>query len=89
MYCRDTADAATAHLAALPNLKTCYAGQTHTTDRSLGILSAMASPERITLSACADVTNGGVAMLATHPRLRVTLDVLGAIPGRVQVNFEL
>ena len=35
MYCRDTTDAATEHIAGLSKLKTYYAGQTKITDRSL------------------------------------------------------
>src|SRR5947208_12257628 len=70
MYCRDTGDAATAHLAGLPRLKTYYAGQTRITDRSLEILSGMRSLERLVFSACAGVTNRGIAQLAALPRLR-------------------
>ena len=45
MYCRDTTDAATEHIAGLSKLKTYYAGQTKITDRSLEILSRMPSLE--------------------------------------------
>ncbi|MGH9833550.1 MAG: hypothetical protein ACRD9Y_11070, partial [Blastocatellia bacterium] len=41
MYCRDTGDAATEHIAGLSKLKTYYAGATKITDRSLEILGRM------------------------------------------------
>ncbi len=97
MYCRDTGDAATAHLAGLPRLKTYYAGQTHITDRSLEILSKMETLERIILSACPALTNAGIAKLASLPRLSelgleylagISRDVLGSVPARVRVTFE-
>jgi hypothetical protein len=46
MYCRDTGDVATGHLAGL-SLKTYYTGKTKITDRSLGILGRMRSLERL------------------------------------------
>jgi hypothetical protein len=97
MGCRDTGDAATAHLAGLRNLQTYYAGGTQITDRSLEILVRITSLERLVFSACGGVTNGGIAMLAALPQLRelsleympgVTREVMNAIPGGVQVNFE-
>jgi hypothetical protein len=97
MYCRDTGDAATGHLAGLPHLKTYYAGQTRITDRSLEILSRMPSLERLVFSACAGVTNAGVALLAALPRLRelglevmprLTRDAVTSFPAHVRVNFE-
>jgi hypothetical protein len=97
MGCRDTGDAATARLSELKLLKTYYAGGTLITDRSLEILSGMASLERLVFSACGSVTNAGIAMLARLPRLRelsleympqVTRAALASIPHSVQVNFE-
>lgn len=97
MYCRETGDAATAHLAGLTHLKTYYAGQTRITDRSLEILSRMTSLERLTFSACAGVTNAGVALLAALPRLRelglevmprLTRNAVTSFPAHVRVNFE-
>ena len=80
MYCRDTGDEATAHIAALC-LKSYYAGQTRITDRGLRILSGMRSLRRITLSSCAGVTPAGVAALAALPDLReLTLEAMPAIP---------
>ena len=75
MYCRDTTDAATEHIAGLSKLKTYYAGQTKITDRSLEILARMPSLEKIELWNCAGITNCGVALLAALPRLReITID---------------
>ena len=60
MYCRDTTDAATEHIAGLSKLKTYYAGQTKITDRSLEILSHMPSLEKLEFWNCAGITNAGV-----------------------------
>ena len=70
MYCRDTGDIATEHIAGLRRLKTYYAGRTEITDRSLEILSAITSLERITFHACAGITDAGLAKLTVLPRLR-------------------
>ena len=81
MYCRDTTDAATEHIAGLPRLKVYYAGKTLITDRSLEILSGMTTLEKITLWETAGVTAAGVARLAELPRLReLTLDGMPQIP---------
>lgn len=97
MYCRDTGDAATGHLARLPRLKTYYAGQTRITDRSLELLGGMQSLERLSLEACAGVTNAGIAFLATLPRLQelslalmsgVTREAIASFPAHVRVSFE-
>jgi hypothetical protein len=69
MYCRDTGDAATAHIAGL-RLKTYYAGVTKITDRSLEILSRMTSLEHVNLHHCQGVTDTGVLGLAALPNLR-------------------
>jgi hypothetical protein len=79
MYCRDTGDAATGHIAAL-SLKTYYAGMTRITDRSLEILAHMESLERLEFWQCARITTAGIAHLATLPRLReITLDGLPGV----------
>jgi hypothetical protein len=70
MYCRDTGDVATGHIAGLSQLRTYYAGKTRITDRSLAVLGRMHSLERITLWATASVTDAGIAALAGLPRLR-------------------
>ena len=47
MYCRDTGDVATEHIAGLSRLKHYYAGKTQITDRSLEILGGMTSLEEV------------------------------------------
>ncbi|HEV8148355.1 MAG TPA: hypothetical protein VGP79_18325 [Bryobacteraceae bacterium] len=79
MYCRDTGDAATEHLAGLTKLKTYYAGKTKITDRSLEILGELDSLEKLEFWECAGITNVGVAHLAGLPRLREI--EFGASPG--------
>lgn len=82
MYCRESGDAATAHIAGLA-LKYYYAGLTQITDRSLEILGRMDSLEQIDLYECNGITDAGIAFLAKLPRLReVNLD---SLPG---VTFE-
>jgi hypothetical protein len=97
MYCRDTGDAATGHIAGLKHLKTYYAGSSRITDRSLEILSGMGSLEHLTFSACLGVSNAGIRMLAALPHLRelsleympgLTRQALASIPDRIRVNFE-
>jgi hypothetical protein len=69
MYCRDTGDRATEHIAGL-RLRSYYAGLTMITDRSLELLSRMPSLERITLHHCKGITDRGVGLLAALPALR-------------------
>lgn len=95
MYCRDTGDEATRHIAGL-KLRTYYAGKTKITDASLEILARMESLEEIELWETAGVTNRGVAALAALPKLR-KLDIGGAphvtragvagFPSRVKVDI--
>ena len=70
MYCRDTGDAATEHIAGLSRLKHYYAGQTLITDRSLEILGGMPSLERSSCRRAPASAMPGVALLAGLPRLR-------------------
>jgi len=97
MYCRETGDAATEHLADLTKLQAYYAGMTRITDRSLEMLGRMTSLERLEFWQCAAITNAGVAHLAQLPRLReigldglpgVTRDVVAVFPTRVRVNYS-
>jgi hypothetical protein len=69
MYCRDTGDRATEHVAGL-RLKTYYAGLTQMSDRSLAILSRMSTLEKVQLHHCHGVTDAGVRLLAALPGLR-------------------
>jgi hypothetical protein len=95
MYCRDTTDAATEHIASL-SLTSYYAGLTQITDRSLEILGRMTSLEEIELYECLQVTDAGVAQLAALPKLRearcsgmphVTFAGMRVLPKRVQVRY--
>ena len=98
MYCRDTTDAATEHIAGLTKLKTYYAGQTKITDRSLEILSRMPSLESLEFWNCRGITNAGVALLASLPRLReisvdgcrqVTPDAVTVFPAHVRARYTV
>jgi hypothetical protein len=96
MYCRNTTDVATTHIAALRKLKSYYAGQTKITDRSLDILAGMPSLEKIEFWNCAGITNAGVSRLAVLPDLRevivdgcrqVTADAAAAFRPGVRVRI--
>lgn len=97
MYCRETTDIATEHVANL-RLKTYYAGLTQITDRSLEILGRMLTLESIELYETRDVTDAGLAYLAGLPRLRevhlsglpnVTLAGTRVFPAHVLVDFNV
>lgn len=97
MYCQDTGDTATGHIAGLSMLKTYYAGKTRITDKSLEILGRMPSLERLELWETAGITDAGLAHLAGLPRLReVSLEGLAGVtregaaifPATVQVNYS-
>lgn len=76
MYCRDTTDAATEHIAGL-RLRYYYAGLTKITDRSLEILGNITSLEQIEFYETKGVTDAGLPFLARLPRLReVAVDSL-------------
>jgi hypothetical protein len=96
MYCRDTGDAATEHLAGLSRLKHYYAGNTRITDDSLEILSRFSSLERLEFWACNGLTDAGVSRLAGLPRLKelhlgglqgVSRGVLDHFKERVAVKY--
>jgi ankyrin repeat protein len=98
MYCRDTTDAATEHIAGLPRLKTYYAGQTKITDRSLEILSRMTSLEKLEFWNCGGITNAGVAHLAVLPALgeisvdgcrQVTPGAVAVFPTHVRARYSV
>ena len=95
MYCRDTTDTATAHIADL-QLRYYYAGLTLITDASLEILGRMSSLEQVELYECRGITDAGLPFLAALPRLReVALDGLPGVtfagtkvfPARVRVRY--
>jgi ankyrin repeat protein len=96
MYCRETTDAATEHIADL-NLESYYAGLTQITDRSLEILGLMASLETVELFETKSVTNTGLAHLAKLPGLKrvelfglphVTPAGTKVFADGVEVNYE-
>jgi hypothetical protein len=96
MYCRDTGDVATEHIAGLSKLKHYNAGQTQITDHSLEILGGMNCLEEVELSKCAGISNAGLRHLAKLPKLRkvsvdasptVTRDGISVFPSRVHVDF--
>ena len=95
MYCRETTDVATAHIAGL-QLQYYYAGLTQITDRSLEVLGGMATLEQVEFYECKGVTDAGLPFLARLPRLReVHLDGLPAVtfegtkvfPAHVRVHY--
>jgi hypothetical protein len=96
MYCRDTTDAATEHLASLGQLTCYFTSYTTITDRTPAILSGMNSLERITFDTCHGLTDAGIAQLARLPRLRelqvsgrgITDRVRTMFPATVAVNGE-
>jgi hypothetical protein len=97
MYCRDTTDVATEHVAGL-HLKYYYAGLTQITDRSLEILGRMTPLETVDLFETRGVTDAGLAYLAGLPRLRevsvsglpnITLKGTMVFPSHVRVNYEV
>jgi hypothetical protein len=96
MYCRDTTDVATGHIAGL-GLRYYYAGLTQITDRSLEILGGMPSLEQIEFYECQGITDAGLVFLAGLPRLReihcdgspgVTLDGTKVFPASVRVMYS-
>ena len=96
MYCRDTTDGATEHIAGLP-ITYYYAGLTQITDRSLEVLGRMPSLEHVEFYECNGVTDAGLVFLAGLPRLRevhldglpqVTLEGTRVFPTRVRVKYS-
>lgn len=95
MYCRDTTDVATAHIANLP-IRYYYAGLTQITDRSLEILGRMVV-EQAEFYECNGITDAGLPALAASPHLKevhldscpgVTLDGTRVFPPRVRVKYS-
>ncbi|MGH7469558.1 MAG: hypothetical protein ACRENP_16535 [Longimicrobiales bacterium] len=95
MYCRDTGDRATQHIANL-KLTNYYAGKTKITDRSLEILARMITLEKLEFWETAGITDAGIAMLARLPNLReftisgvprVTRQGVAAFAPQVRVDY--
>jgi hypothetical protein len=96
MYCRETTDRATGHVAGL-KLKYYYAGLTKITDRSLEILGTMDSLEQADFYECQGLTDAGLRHLARLPNLKevhldglpnVTLEGTRVFPARVKVRHS-
>ena len=96
MYCRETGDRATEHIAALP-LRKYFASYNRITDRTPELLSGMETLEEVTFDSCAGLTDRGIAALARLPRLRqlavsgmagVTRNVTAVFPGEVSVRYR-
>lgn len=87
MYCRDTTDAATEHIAGLTKLRRYFNSYTTITDRTPEILSGMDSLEKITFDACNNLTNAGVASLARLPNLRELRVAGNALTPEVKKSF--
>lgn len=96
MYCRDTTDAATEHLAGLTALRSYFNSYTTITDRTPELLSCLDSLERVTFDNCHRLTNAGIAHLARLPRLvrlrvnshGVTRAARAAFAATVDVDIE-
>jgi hypothetical protein len=97
MYCRETTDAATGHIAGLKNLKQYYAGQTLITDSSLAILGKMDSLEKLQFWNISGITPEGVKLLTRLPQLRevgfdgcinITHDAATVFPAQVQLHYS-
>jgi hypothetical protein len=97
MYCRDTTDRATEHIIGMRHLKRYFASYTQITDRTPELLSGIESLEDVEFSACAGLTNAGIAALARLPGLRklglggmprVTREVIGRFAAAVRVHYS-
>ena len=95
MYCRDTTDTATKHIARL-QIRVLLAGLTQITDRSLELLGRMPSLEQVELYECRLVSDAGLPYLAALPNLRevhldglpgVTLEGTSVFPPYVRVMY--
>lgn len=97
MYCRETTDAATEHIASMATLKKYFASYTRITDRTPELLSEVSSLERIGLTGVVDLTNRGIGALARLPNLEeldldglrnVSRDVVSLFPPNVRVRYS-
>lgn len=97
MYCRDTGDVATSHIAGLQNLKKYHAGYTLITDASLKLLGRIEPLEEISFEGCKFITDAGVLYLTRLPGLReisiggcpkVTRSGMTGFASSVRVNYD-
>ncbi len=96
MYCRETTDLATEHIAHL-NLNSYYAGLTQITDHSLVLLSKMACLEALELFETRHISDEGLKHLVALPNLKelnlyglpeVTLEGTQIFPPTVNVRYK-
>lgn len=96
MYCRDTTDVATAHIANL-SIRYYYAGLTQITNESLAILGRMPALEQAEFYECRRITDEGLPKLAALPTLKevhldscpgVTLAGTRVFPPHVRVKYS-
>jgi hypothetical protein len=96
MYCRETGDVATSHLATLPNVRRYFASYTYATDRTPALLAAMPALEAATLHGIPGITNAGIEALGRSASLRslslagmqhVTTEVAHLLPARVRLDY--
>jgi hypothetical protein len=97
MYCRDTTDVATSHIAGMPNLRKYHAGYTLITDASLELLSRIRSLEEISFEGCKFITDAGIPFLTALPNLlevsiggcpQVTRSGMTGFGSMVRVNYD-
>jgi F-box/leucine-rich repeat protein 14 len=97
MYCRETGDVATSHIAGMANLRKYHAGYTLMTDRSLEMLGRMNSLEELSFEGCKFISDAGIRFLTTLPRLReisiggcprVTRAGVTGFAASVDVNYD-
>lgn len=97
MYCRESGDRATEHLAGMPGLRRYFASYTRITDRTPALLAGIGTLEEIEFSGCAGLTDAGLTQLARLPRLhrlgvsggrRVTGSFAGAFGAGVRVRYS-
>ncbi len=98
MYCRQTGDRATEHIAGLDGLKKYFASYTRITDRTPQVLASMKGLESVDLGGCPGVTNAGVAAFRTAPSLKVlglsgmqnvTREAVEGFPPQIRVTFSI
>jgi hypothetical protein len=96
MYCRDTTDVATAHVANL-RLKHYYAGLTRSPIAASRSWAGCRRSSRLSSIECNGVTDAGLVFLAQLPRLRevhldglpgVTLEGTRVFPAHVRVKYS-
>jgi hypothetical protein len=97
MYCRETGDVATQHIAGLAKLRRYYAGNTRITDASLELLARMTSLESLEFWQTPGITDAGVGHLTRLPRLKeitvsgapkVTRAGMEVFPASVKVSYS-